>query len=181
MIKRVWAIVLLVIVGFGLQSCSSLGASFNSYVDNYDGYQFLYPTGWVEYSKATDGPDVVFHDIIQETENVSVVMSPVPEAKTLSDLGTPTEIGQRIAQKVLTSDAADRKAELVSAAQREVDGSTYYLLEYEVNLPGQKRHNLASAVVRRGQLYTFNASTTEDRWERMKDTFKQVVSSFSVY
>jgi photosystem II oxygen-evolving enhancer protein 2 len=181
MIKRVWAVVLLVVMGLGLQGCVAAGAGLNSYVDSSNGYQFLYPTGWVEYSKAKNGPDVVFHDIIQETENVSVVRSAVPEGKTLADLGTPTEIGQRIAQKVITSDQADRKAELVSAAQREVEGSTYYLLEYEVQLPGQKRHNLASAVVRRGQLFTFNASTTEDRWDRMKDTFKQVVSSFSVY
>lgn len=181
MIKRVWAVVLLLVVGLGLQGCVSAGAGLNSYVDSYNGYQFLYPNGWVEYAKAKDGPDIVFHDIIQETENVSVVISPVTDGKTLADLGTPTEVGQRIAQKVLTSEEASRKAELVSVAQREVDGSTYYLLEYEVNLPGQSRHNLASAVVRRGQLFTFNASTTEDRWERMKDTFMQVVSSFSVY
>jgi photosystem II oxygen-evolving enhancer protein 2 len=180
MMKRVWAVVLIGIA-LALQGCTSLGAGFNSYVDSYNGYQFLYPTGWVEYAKATDGPEVVFHDIIQETENVSVVISPIPEGQTLKDLGTPTEIGQRIAQRILTSEKADRKAELVSAAQRDVDGVTYYLLEYEVKLPGQSRHNLASAAVRRGQLYTFNASTTEDRWERMQDTFMQVVSSFSVY
>ncbi|TVQ16042.1 MAG: photosystem II oxygen evolving complex protein PsbP [Leptolyngbya sp. DLM2.Bin15] len=179
MLKRM-ALLLLVIVSLGLQSCVSAGAGLNSYIDSYDGYEFFYPNGWVE-TKVENGPDIVFHDIIQESENVSVVISPIPEGQSLRDLGTPTDVGQRLAQKVITSAGSDRKAELVGAAERDLDGELYYLLEYAVELPTQNRHNLASVVVRRGKLFTLNASTTEDRWDKMRDTFRQVVASFKAY
>ena len=64
---------------------------------------------------------------------------------------------------------------------RERGENTYYLLEYLVQLPEQTRHNLASVVVQRGKLFTFNASTTERRWEKLNNKFRQVVGSFSVY
>lgn len=179
MLKRI-ALLLLVVVSLGLQSCVSASAGLNGYIDSYDGYEFLYPNGWVE-TKVENGPDVVFHDIIQESENVSVVISPVPEGKSLRDLGTPSELGQRLAQRVITSESQDRRAELVGAGERDLEGETYYLLEYVVELPTQVRHNLASAVVRRGNLYTLNASTTEDRWDKMRDTFRTMVASFKAY
>ncbi|NEQ79730.1 MAG: photosystem II oxygen evolving complex protein PsbP, partial [Moorea sp. SIO2I5] len=37
-----------------------------------------------------------------------------------------------------------------------------------------------SVVVNRGKLYTFNASTTERRWGKMKNLLELVVKSFSV-
>ncbi len=181
MLKRI-AVLLLLIVSLGVQSCTSGAAGLNSYVDSYDGYEFLYPNGWVEIKVDGDnGPDVVFHDIIQESENVSVVISPVPEGQTLKDLGSPTEVGQRLAQRVITSEEGDRKAELLGAAERNLEGETYYLLEYEVQLPGQRRHNLASAVVRRGKLFTLSVSSLDNRWDKMRDTFRTVVASFKAY
>lgn len=179
MLKRI-ALLLIVIVSLGLQSCVSAGAGLKSYIDSYDGYEFLYPNGWVE-TKVGPGPDIVLHDIIQESENVSVVISPVPEGTSLKDLGTPTDVGQRLAQTVITTQSGDRKAELVGAAERDLNGEVYYLLEYEVQLPNQQRHNLASAVVRRGKLFTLNVSTPESRWDKMRDTFRQMVASFRAY
>ena len=61
---------LLVLSSLSLTSCASATAGLNSYVDSIDGYQFLYPNGWLEV-KVSNGPDVVFHDLIQTTENVS--------------------------------------------------------------------------------------------------------------
>jgi photosystem II oxygen-evolving enhancer protein 2 len=50
-----------------------------------------------------------------------------------------------------------------------------------VQLPNnQKRHNLASAVVSNGRLYTLNVSTTEQRWPKVHSLFTNVVNSFSV-
>ncbi|NJM58609.1 MAG: photosystem II oxygen evolving complex protein PsbP, partial [Synechococcales cyanobacterium RU_4_20] len=73
-----------------------------------------------------------------------------------------------------------RTAELVDAQERTLGENTFYLLEYIVHLPDQERHDVASVVVHRGQLYTINASTTEARWQRMKGVMRDVVSSFSV-
>ncbi len=179
MLKRIAAI-LLIVLSLSLQSCVSATAGLKGYIDSYDGYEFVYPNGWLPI-QVPGGPDVVFHDLIEESENVSVVISPVPDGKTLADLGTPSEVGQRLAQSVITTPDAERRAELVNAEAKESDAGTYYMLEYVVKLPGQNRHNLASAVVRRGQLFTFNASTLEQRWPKVKDSFQQMVNSFQVY
>lgn len=178
MLKRI-AAVFLVMLSLSLQSCVSATSGLKSYVDAYDGYEFAYPNGWIEI-KVPDGPDVVLHDFVEPSENVSVIISDVPEGKTLEDLGTPTEVGQRLAQGA-NFEKGDRQAELISADARQVDSDTYYLLEYVVRLPDQTRHNLASVVVSRDKLYTFNASTLQNRWNKMSDKFRTVVRSFSVY
>lgn len=179
MLRRIAAL-LLVVLSLSLQSCTTATAGLKSYVNSYNGYQFLYPNGWVPV-QVTDGPDVVFHDIIQETENVSVIISPVADRKTLQDLGTPSEVGYRLSKNAIAPPDSGREAELVNAESRQVGDITYYLLEYAVKLPNQLRHNFASVVVRRGQLFTLNLSTTEQRWQRLQDKLKIVVKSFSVY
>ena len=75
-----------------------------------------------------------------------------------------------------------REVDFINAESREVEGNTYYNLEYEVTLPNQqKRHNLASIAVSRGKLFTFNLSTVQKRWDKVKDLFTTSVNSFSVY
>ncbi|MEB3356915.1 MAG: photosystem II reaction center PsbP [Synechococcales bacterium] len=178
MVKRIVAIAV-ILMGLCLQSCVSGTIGLRSYIDPTDGYEFVYPNGWVEIT-VPNGPDVVIHDIVDPSENISVIISEVPDGKTLADLGTPTDVGQRLAHRGLSA-AGDRNAELVNAEAKESDIGPYYLLEYAVQLPGQVRHNLASVVVRRGKLFTFNASTTEQRWSKMKEILRQAVQSFSVY
>ena len=167
---------------FGLQACSgSAPVSLLDYVNSYQGYQFSYPTGWLEVN-VSEGPDVVFHDIINPTENVSVVVSPVAEGKTLEDLGGPTEVGYKLSKSITEMAGEDRDVELLSAQNVETpEGKTYYILEYLTNTPAGARHNLASAIVRRGQLFTFNASVPQTRWKRLKNSLTRSVASFSVY
>src|SRR4028118_288008 len=179
MLKTV-AVVLLLVLSLGLHGCAAGVSGLKSYVDTGDGYEFLYPNGW-QPVKVTNGPDVVFHDIIERSENVSVVLSSVPEGKTLADLGTPGEVGYQLQKNAIAPPDSGRKAELVNAESRQSGDKTYYLLEYSVKLPNQQRHNLASVAVSRGKLYTLNASTTEKRWEKLQDVFEQVAKSFSVY
>lgn len=179
--KRI-ILILLLVLSFSLSNSDvAAAAGFKSFVDTNDGYQFLYPNGWLQV-KVANGPDVVFHDLIEVSENVSVVISPVPEGKTLSELGTPTEVGYKLGKAALAPPDSGRSAELVNAAQREVDGKTYYLLEYEVKLPNQQqRHNIASVAVSRGKVFTLNASIPEKRWPKVKRMIDEVVNSFSVY
>jgi photosystem II oxygen-evolving enhancer protein 2 len=178
MLKTIAALLLLV-MSLALHGCAPGVSGLKSYVDSIDGYEFLYPNGWLPV-QVTDGPDVVFHDIIERTENVSVVISPVPEGKTLTDLGTPGEVGYKLQKNAIAPPDSGREAELVNAEARESGDKTYYILEYNVKLPNQQRHNLASVAVNRGKLYTFNVSTTQKRWGKVQDLFKQVVKSFSV-
>lgn len=179
MLKRIAAI-LLVVLSFSLAGCVSPTSGLNSYVDSTKGYQFLYPNGWIPV-KVSNGPDVVFHDLIEPTENLSLIISPVPEGKTLADLGTPSEVGYKLSKSAIAPPESGREAELVSAEMRESGDKTYYVLEYAVKLPDQERHNLASVAVSRGKLFTFNTSTTEKRWQKVHDRFQLVVNSFSVY
>ena len=178
MLKRIAAL-LLVVVALGLQSCSD-ATSLQAYNNSYEGYEFSYPTGWVE-ANVPDGPDTVFHDIINSSENVSVVVSPVSDGKTLTDLGTPTEVGYKLSKSITSESTDGRNVELVNAQSFDTGEKLYYILEYVANLPTGTRHDLASVIVRRGQLYTFNASIPEARWDKMKTTIKQTVASFSVY
>ncbi len=180
MLKKIAAI-LLVVLTLSLTGCASAVSGLKSYVDSIDGYEFLYPNGWLPV-KVSDGPDVVLHDLIETTENVSVVISPVPEDKTLAELGTPGDVGYKLGKSAIAPPNSGREAELVSAGQIENQGNTYYLLEYEVKLPNQQqRHNLASVAVSRGKLFTFNASTPEQRWQKVQRVFEEVVKSFKVY
>lgn len=170
-----------IILSLTLSSCvATATAGLNSYIDSKDGYQFLYPNGWQEV-KVNNGPDVVFHDIIEQSENLSVIINPVESEKTLSDLGTPSEVGYKLSKTVIAPPNSGRTAELVNAESKEVGDKTYYLLEYAVTLPTQKRHNLASVVISRGKLLTFNVSATEARWQKMQPVFEQVINSFSAY
>jgi photosystem II oxygen-evolving enhancer protein 2 len=180
MMKRLLALFLVMFTAMTLQGCASLGGGLNAFVDDIDGYRFLYPNGWVQI-KVSNGPDVVFHDIIEQTENVSVVINPVPGRQTLADLGTPGEVGYQLSKSAIAPPDSGRTAELIDAQAREVNGRSYYLLEYLVKLAdGRERHNLASAAISRGKLFTINASTAEERWEAMQEALTRSVKSFTV-
>jgi photosystem II oxygen-evolving enhancer protein 2 len=186
MLKRI-AVVLLIVLSLSFTGCTTAVSGLKNYVDSTDGYEFFYPNGWLPV-KVSSGPDIVFHDLIELTENVSVVISPVPQGKTLADLGTPGEVGYKLAKSAMpaASEAiappdSGRKAELVNAGMRESGGKTYYILEYTVKANQQLRHDLATVAVSRGKLFTFNASTPERRWPKVQKTFERVINSFLVY
>ncbi len=181
MLKRIWAIALLAVLSLSFSGCAvTPTAGLKSFIDSIDGYQFLYPNGWMQVS-VSSGVDAVFHDIIHQSENVSVVINPVAGQKTLADLGDPGEVGYKLGKSAIAPDGSGRTAELVNAEARTVGDKTYYLLEYAVKIGDQLRHNLASVAISRGKLYTFNASTSEDRWEKVKAILEESVKSFSVY
>lgn len=179
MFKRIAAIAMIVLT-LTLQGCVSPDSGLRSFADNIDGYEFLYPNGWISVQGAS-GADVVFRDLIEETENVSVVVSPVSSDRNLTDLGDPTAVANTLLQVAIAPPQSGVKAALISAAARQEDDKTYYKLDYQVELPIGNRHNLATVVVRRGKLFTLNISAPENRWERVEPLFQQVADSFSVY
>ncbi len=167
-----------------LAACSNVVASLNQYVDARAGYELAYPNGWVQVDvqNASEGVDVVFRDIVERTENLSVIISDVPEGQTLQKLGTPSEVGYRFLKATQNNEVSDRDAAFITAEERDADGQVYYELEYEVSFPDRPtRHNLASVAVSRGKLFTFNISTSQDRWERVQPTFQAIADSFKVY
>ena len=166
-----------------ITSCSAGISGLQSYVNTAQGYEFLYPNGWlpVTVENASTGVDLVYRDLIERTENLSVIISEVPEGKKLEDLGTPTDVGYRFLKAANNIPNSDRETDFISAEAREGKDKTYYILEYEVETTNEApRHNIASVAVSRGKLFTFNLSTTEKRWPKVKETFEIAAKSFTV-
>jgi len=74
----------------------------------------------------SNGPDVVFHDLIETTE--CFVFSPVPQGKTLAE-----EAGIGCQSAIAPPDSGE--AELVNAGKLESNGKIYYLLSTQLNCP----------------------------------------------
>jgi len=175
---------LLIVLSLFVTSCSTGVSGLQSYVNTSKGYEFLYPNGWIPVnlgSSARRTVDVVFRDLVERTENLSVIIDEVPDGKTLEDLGSPTDVGYRLLKVINSNPEEDREAEFIRAEARENRDKTYYLLEYEADIPDQGiRHNIASVAVSRGKIFTFSLSTPERRWDAVKDAFEVAAKSFTV-
>ncbi|HIK36829.1 MAG: photosystem II reaction center PsbP [Geminocystis sp.] len=172
-----------IIILLTLFGCVSPTAGLKAYIDGADGYQFLYPNGWIQVNvkNASEGVDVVFRDLIERSENLSVVISQVDKNTKLEDLGSPSDIGYRFMQLVNQNPNSQIEAELIGAEKKEENLQNYYLLEYRVKQPnGSYRHNIAAVATKNGKLYTFNISTTEERWPQVETLFKTMAKSFSL-
>jgi photosystem II oxygen-evolving enhancer protein 2 len=173
--RRWWALGLaLVLVG-----CSASAAGLNGFQSADGRYAFLYPTGWTRV-QVSGGPQVVFHDLINSDETLSLVIADVASESDLSALGSAVAVGEHLRRQVIAPEGSGRVADLVEASERQEAGRTFYDLEYTVHLQDRDRHELATVVVDRGRLYTFAVSTNEIRWAKVKDLFHQVVTSFTL-
>jgi len=177
MYQRIF-LLLMVVLSVALSGCVSANSGLLLYSDSKDGYHFLYPNGWQETRTVTKtkGLDVLFHDIIEPSENVSVVIGKLETVKDLHEIGNASDVGLRIQQKIIMG-----KGELLSANEKEVNGKTYYQLEYAVERSnGELRHDLVAVTTGRGKLYTLSVSARAGRWQKVKDLFHRVVDSFVV-
>ncbi len=176
-----WFVPLIALVlALYLGGCVSPSSGLLPFKDTRDGYRLLYPNGWVQKS-VKGGADVLFHDIIQPLENVSVVIGELKSVKQLADLGTPEDVGARVRDRIIAPPESDRKATLISAKSQQLNGQDYYWLEYAIELSnGLKRHDLVAVTAKRQRLYTLDISAPESRWEKVKEMFEEVVHSFQV-
>ena len=172
-LKSLLAIALVLTLG----ACSTGGTSGLEPFKSQDGrYGFLFPTGWTRV--AVDyGPEVVYHDLINSDETLSLVISKLENEVNLDDLGGADAVGERI----FGENDSNNPIQLIEAKEREVDNHIFYDLEYAVNLDNNSRHEFATVVVDRGYLYTLAASSSEQRWSKMQDIYKRVVSSFTFF
>ncbi len=172
------------LVLLGAAGCSNGIESLVPFSNATLGYEFYYPNGWIEVAvdNPESGVDVAFRDLIDTTENVTVVINEVPGDRTLESLGSPSEVGYELQKTAIAPEQSGRVAELVDAAEGRAKDRTYYKLEYAVTLPsGSERHNLATVAIGRGRLYTLNVSTTERRWQQRQEMFQAMAKSFKVY
>ena len=177
--SRLLPLLLAGVLALAVSACSAAAAGLNSFQSPDGRYAFLYPTGWTRV-QVSEGPQVVFHDLINADETLSLVVSDVNATNTLENLGSAVAVGEKLRRIVIAPEGSGREAELVEAVEREDGGRTFYDLEYAVHLNDRDRHELATVVVDRGRLYTLAASTNEVRWPKVKLLFNQVIHSFTL-
>ena len=169
----------LILLCFTLSACSGgINAGLEVYQSPDGRYGFLYPTGWTRV-KVDRGPEIIYHDLINSNETLSLVISDVNKEVQLEQLGSPTKVGQTLIDKVIAPEGSGRTVELIQAKRREASNHIFYDLEYEVNLNDQGRHEIATVVIDRGTLYTFAVGTNEERWDKVNGMFVNVIESFN--
>ena len=177
--KNPFKYLLLIILCFTLSACSGgLNAGLEAYQSPDGRYSFLYPTGWTRV-KVDGGPEIIYHDLINSNETLSLVVSDVNKEVNLEQLGGPNEVGQTLIDKVIAPEGSGRSVKLVNANKREASNHIFYDLEYQLKLNEQDRHELATVVIDRGTLYTFAVGTNEDRWKNVDKMFDNVIESFN--
>lgn len=144
----------------------NLGGMVEVYKDLNKGFTILRPQGWNQFEATAGQYDIKWQDLIQPLEIITVLTTPIGKGKTLADIGTPDAVGAKLAKS--------RRAELVSAVARDVDGLTYY----NVELKNNSVHQLTSLVVNKNKLYSVNVSSAEGKWPKREKLLRGVAESF---
>jgi len=161
-------------------ACSA-GSNLRAYRDPSGAFAFAYPNGMVAVNLGPGkGPVVLLRDLVYETENVSLMIAPFDKGETIADLGSPDEVGQLVAEKIIAPEGSGRSAKLLAAEAFERQGHPYYLLEYQTDMGSQLRHEVVTVTVRHHRLYTLTASTQESRWPQVQAAFRNVGRSLNV-
>ena len=120
--KALLAIALVLTLG----ACSTGGAAGLEPFKSQDGrYGFLFPTGWTRVA-VDDGPEVVYHDLINSDETLSLVISKLENEVDLDDLGGADAVGERLFGEknsnnpIQLLDASERK-ERFAERQKQID------------------------------------------------------------
>jgi len=76
----------------------------------------------------------------------------------------------------------DVKGTLVKSSLREdtVRNAKYYELEFRVESPSFRRHNVCVCCARGGRLFTLNAQAPESAWPGVKSDFYTIADSFNL-
>lgn len=182
LLKQTLSLLLALVASVAIWGCG-LTPNVQAFSNAAKGYQLLHPNGWgsVEVRGASPGVDVIFRDVIEQNENLSVIINPVPKGKTLAELGSPTDVGYRFMEETKERTGGQREPELLNAESLEKNGQLYYLLEYQAHEPGKPdRHSLSSVAISRDKLYTFTVVTNESRWANRAKLFRFITEAFTV-
>lgn len=115
--------------------------------------------------------------------NVSVIVSPVPRDFSIEAFGSPKEVGETVLRRIAgTRRGTDIMATLIDATQREdpLKKVNYYKLEFRVESPTFRRHNVAVCSAFSGKLFTLNAQAPESTWPKVRQEFYRIADSFSL-
>lgn len=148
------------------EQASKMGGLLEPYIETGKGFKLYKPAGWNKFDADPGVYDVKFQDIIETETTVQVSTSPVQTATSITALGDLDAVGAKFAKS--------RNADLVSATERDVEGSLVYTLE----LKGEIYHELLALCINRGKLYRVSAVTSNKKWDKRKELYKNVILSF---
>jgi hypothetical protein len=102
--KPLLALLLAVSLALGASGCNAMAAGLNTFQSPDGRYAFLYPTGWTRV-QVNGGPQVVFHDLINSDETLSLVISEVNSTNELESLGSAVAVGEKLGRIVIAPDS----------------------------------------------------------------------------
>ncbi|KAM6577823.1 hypothetical protein CsatB_029660 [Cannabis sativa] len=111
------------------------------------------------------------------------VVYPIGGYNRIEAFGGPNEVGETIVRTITGSGKRPEvKGTLVKSNLREdsLRNIAYYELEFRVESPSFRRHNVAVCCVRNGRLFTLNAQAPESAWPEVKLDFQRIAQSFSL-
>jgi len=148
------------------ETFSKMGGALEPYIDVQKGYKLYRPTAWNQFDTDPGVYDVKFQDVINSFETVQVSSSPVTTATSISALGDIASVAAKFAKS--------RNAALVSSSERDADGSLLYSME----LQGDMYHEYLALTINRGKLFRLSTVTSNKRWPKRQELYKNVVLSF---
>ncbi|KAF6142682.1 hypothetical protein GIB67_015168 [Kingdonia uniflora] len=179
-------------------------------LDTNESFEFIYPASWVrdqtlfyraigkaESERSLDPPPLnqkktQRHNFSEPVValgppgsngelNISVIVSPVSPDFSIEAFGGPKEVGEAVI-KTITGRRSDVKAMLIKSKIREDRNRNmnYYELEFGVESPSFRRHNVAICCTLDGRLYTLNAQAPESAWTTVKQDFYKIADSFTL-
>jgi photosystem II oxygen-evolving enhancer protein 2 len=163
-----------------LENSAMAATNFKTYFSPAKTYSFSYPNNWLQV-KVANGSEIMFHDMVNIADHVSVISSPRASDASFSELGSADDMGYRIAKAYLNQTASGRSAELVSAMVQTKDDQNYYILNYEVSQPGRKpNHVIASVGLNHERVFILMVTIDQRRWSKLQTTATEIAHSFSV-
>lgn len=115
--------------------------------------------------------------------NVSVIVSQVPIDFSIEAFGGADDVGEAVIRTITRSGKrTDVKGTLIGSSLREdsVRKVKYYELEFGVESPIFRRHNVAVCCARKGRLFTLNAQAPESAWPQFKSQLYTIADSFNL-
>ncbi|KAL1546027.1 PsbP domain-containing protein 7, chloroplastic [Salvia divinorum] len=178
---------------------------YSRYIDTEEGFEFVYPDRWLgdqrllyraaekaERSLDLDPPSlsgrrrnvtepmVAFGPPASTGElNVSVFASRIPNDFSIDAFGGASDVGEAFIRTITRSGQVQGRLIGTSLREDSERKNKYYELEFQVESPTFRRHNVAVCCARNGKLFTLNAQAPESAWPHFKSQLHAIAASFT--
>ncbi|GFP80370.1 psbp domain-containing protein 1 chloroplastic [Phtheirospermum japonicum] len=151
---------------------------FKEYIDTFDGYSFKYPQNWIPVRGA--GADIFFRDPYVLDENIMVDISSPSSSKykSVEDLGSPQDAGEKVLRQYLTEFMSTRLGVNIKSY---ANNNQLAVMPQDrvVRLEWDRRY-LSVLGVENNRLYELRLQTPEKSFAEEENDLREVMDSFRV-